>query len=107
MITKAKYCFETNNINSGLVYLGMALHPIQDIFAHTSDVCFTIKTSETIYDAFGAVIGYKIIDTGIWMHSPFGNADNARVRTNQLRHAAIQSKKILEEFSSKYSFLCY
>ena len=39
MIAEAKKYFNKKDIPKGLECLGKALHPIQDIFAHTRDKC--------------------------------------------------------------------
>ncbi len=103
MIKEAKKYFNKKDIPKGLEYLGMSLHPIQDIFAHTRDVCHVYKQYVPKYDNYG-ISGYELVE--IWFHLPNGVIDNARKRTNQLYHTAIQTKKILTEFAKKYPFLC-
>ncbi len=103
MIAQAKKYFDNREIYKGLECLGKALHPIQDIFAHTRDKCY--GAYERVY-AQGPnirVVRYVIV----WSHLGVKNVDNARVRTNQLRYAANQTKRILNEFSNKYFFLRY
>ena len=101
MIAEAKKYFNIKNIHKGIECLGKALHPIQDIFAHTRDKCYPVNPR--IYVQGQNV--YFVVSA--WSHIGVKNVDNARVRTNQLYHTAIQSKKILSDFAKKYSFLCY
>lgn len=103
-IEEAKRYFNQKEITKGLKCIGESLHPIQDIFAHTRDVCYVNKQYVPENDNYG-ISRYTKVE--IWFHLPNGVVDNARKRTNQLYHAALQSKKILSDFVKKYSFLRY
>lgn len=82
------------------------MHPLQDIWAHTPDRCFTIKHSVTIYNNYGTPIGNEIVDTGIWSHVvPFDITDNVWKRGDKINKTEQETKKFLKEFISRYGSL--
>lgn len=86
--------------------MGYALHPLQDIWAHTPDRCFTIKHSVTIYNNFGTPIRNEIVDSGIWSHVVPGDiTDNVWKRGEKINKTEQETKKFLKEFISSYGSL--
>ena len=86
--TRVKRGRKTKFVNEGLKYLGYALHPLQDMYAHTPDKC------------------YLIPKTGMWSHvRPFDTTDDVRKRFDQVKATGRATVQLLECFLDKYGSL--
>ena len=105
-IKKAKEAFNKGNIEDGLKKLGMALHPIQDKYAHTREVCtynivpITALTNSGRYETYYVEFWYhpKKNKKGVFV-------DSAKQRSGQLNKAKNETKKILNEMVKRYPIL--
>ena len=85
--TRVKRGRKTKFVNEGLKYLGYALHPLQDMYAHTPDKC------------------YLLPKTGMWSHIFVLDTDNARERFGQVKAAEHATVKLLQTFMDEYGSL--
>ena len=86
--TRIKRGRKASFVDKGLKYLGYALHPLQDIYAHTPDRCYFIPKVE------------------MWSHVvPFDITDDARKRFDQVKKTEKATIKLLEYFINKYGSL--
>ena len=81
-------------LKEGLKYLGYALHPIQDYYAHTDDRVGNLYIPINMTQSL--ILKY---------HSPFDGTDSARKRWGQVQKTATITKKILAETYKLYGTL--
>jgi RHS repeat-associated protein len=84
-----------SDLEKGLQHLGMALHPIQDIYAHTDDKVYLV--TYTYVNQYGVKTTIKY-----WSHVKNKNTDNALLRYNQVNKARDNTYEILNEIYQKY-----
>jgi len=90
-------------VEKGLIALGYALHPIQDMYAHTSDMCYRFPVPKTIYikNLYGQIEARVTVVLG-WSHLGSG-ADNEQKRLKQVEKTEKRTKAILNEFVKSYN----
>ncbi len=79
-------------LDEGLKYLGYALHPVQDYFAHTDD---------KVYDLYYTP-GFLVFKSHIRL---FDDTDNAIKRWGQLQKTKEVTENILKTFYNEYPIL--
>lgn len=86
LMTIKEYDKYKTNLVSGIMHLGFSLHPIQDVYSHTRNVCFQFENDR-------------------WYHLP-GNVDNANMHTYAvLGPTASKTLEILLTFYNTYYIL--
>lgn len=85
------------------MYLGYALHPIQDIYAHTPDRCYRDYVPHLYYykDIYGQM------QTGVyfvkgWSHLDYKDTDSVKNRPEQAEKTRKHTIKILKAFMEEY-----
>ena len=84
-----------DDLEKGLQHLGMALHPIQDIYAHTNDKVYLVNYTYVNQNGVKTTVKY-------WSHVKNKDTDNVFLRYNQLIKTRDETYKILNSFYSKY-----
>lgn len=84
-----------DDLEKGLQHLGMALHPIQDIYAHTNDKVYLVTYTYVNQYGVKTTIEY-------WSHVKNKDTDNVFLRNNQLIKTKDETNKILKSFYAKY-----
>jgi hypothetical protein len=110
MCLEAMLCFEKarlykkgtskykSHVKDGLKYLGFALHPIQDFYAHTLDRCYIINVP--VSDGYTPANTYYV---RVWSHIQADDiTDNPNARQEQLFKTAKMTKDILMVFVNEY-----
>lgn len=94
------------NIKKGLKELGKSLHPIQDIYAHTKNVCYYTTHKMYYRDQ------YHYITIKFWKHNKTAVingktvvVDSAKDRKKDIESVASETKNILRQIINSYSFL--
>ncbi len=113
-LKKAKSYLSMGDKNNGLRYIGRALHPIQDIYAHTRNVCFYYNIPLTIQKYPGVSYGPTMtVNVKFWKHPSKAydssgkkvSVDSAEQRKTQLRECEKKTKKILKDMVALYPIL--
>ena len=91
-------------VKDGLMYLGYALHPLQDMYAHTPDKCYPSPVPYEYYylDPYGQKQYGTYFKIG-WSHvRAFDKTDKVKARPKQLEKTREHTKEILELFMRDY-----
>lgn len=84
------------------MYLGYALHPIQDIYAHTEDKCYRSLVPQLTYYNENGIEKTKIVFRLGWSHVRNTETDIVTKRGDQINKTQTHTMNILNTFVKSY-----